>query len=486
MQREHCWRPSNSRMFLAPLVILPGFAGLLCLLLLLVFTPVAAKDTSNGPQALGSISGVVMAPAGQSLAGIVVSLLNTFGTSPRYQITTTTTGRFHFPALLPGVYRLQAEDRAGLFATHYFTATNDFDRATDIIVNGGPVTDLQFVLQPAGRITGKVTIAGAVPQVSPNVTNYLFFYGQDSNKVLGSTPIISETGVYTIPALLPAVYRICATIYLPINSRFISACYGGSDLQHAARLTVTGDVTLTNIDFDVEQAQFEGAISGQVTLKGIPLANVRVDLQGGDLGLNVYTMTNQGGYYIFRGLPSGLYGALFSDPANRYPRLWHDSRPAVPELPALSHQQPISLQSGQVLSNLDIAMLEYGSIQGKVYRYSSLLQAGEQITVLLNYLSTDSIFSTFAVARYPKVDAQGRYTITRLFPGVYTVAFPHCQAYSNNGIVCFNRYYGEDDNSASGTGTPIKVDSGGVVTGIDSIIGRDPILYLPLIQSAEK
>jgi hypothetical protein len=482
MQSEPSRRPSHSYMFLPPLVILPSFAGLLCLLLLLLFTPAAAKDTPNGPEALGSIAGVVTAPGDQPLAGIVVSLLNTFGASPRYQLTTTTTGRFHFPALLPGVYRLQAEDQTGLFATQYFTATNDFDHATDIVVNGGPVTNLKFLLQPAGRIIGKITLAGAVPQVSPNVTNYLSFYGQDSNKVLGSTPIISETGVYTIAALLPAVYRICATIYLPVNSRYISACYGGSDFQRAASVTVTGGVTLTNIDFDIEQAQFEGAINGKVTLKGIPLGNIRVDLQGGDFGINVYTMTNQGGYYSFRGLPSGLYGALFSDPANRYPRLWHDSRPAGPELPALSHQQPISLQSGQVLSNLDIAMLEYGSIQGKVYRYSSLLQAGEQITVLLNYLSTDS---TFTVARYPRVDAQGRYTITRLFPGVYTIAFPHCQAYPNM-TVCFNRYYGEDDNSTNSAGTPVKVDSGGLVTGIDSIIGRDPILYLPLIQAAEK
>lgn len=460
------------------LCLLPAIAFGLVFLLYSVFVLYAADDQ---PQALGSIAGMVTDANGQPLAEIAVGLL-TYGTDPVVQITTTATGAFYFPALFPGVYGLRAVDRTGLYATQYYTATNNPAHASDLVVNGNALAGLTFRLQQAGGISGRVTAAGALPLAIANVNNQVYLYSDQAEAFtpLQTTKIISTTGRYAFTALLPAVYRVCASINLPAVG-LVPACYGAVDLSNATGITVTNGVTQTNIDFDIDQGQFEGVITGTVSLRGAPAANLRVDLQGFEVGLpvNLYTMTNAAGAYAFRGLPIGTYSARVSDPADRYPSLWHDGRPAGPGAPSFSFKTPLALGPAAVLSNVNVSLIEYGAIQGKAYRLTPLLRAGEKITVNLIYANPET---SLTLTYYPVVDAAGNYSITRLFPGRYNIAFPYCYPFSE-GTICGWRHYGEDPTQRGQMPPPLTINSGQLLTGIDSLIGPDPKFYLPVVMA---
>lgn len=465
------------------LLLLPTLAFALLFLLRSALITHAAPAQPQAPQALGTIAGQVTDANGQPLAGIGVGLL-AYGTDPVVQISTTADGAFAFSALFPGVYGLRAVDPAGLYATQYYTATNDPMRATDLIVNGNALTGLTFRLQRAGAISGRVTAGGALPLTLPQVDNQAYLYSaQESAQEkefmpLQITKIISATGRYTFSALLPAVYHVCASVYLPVAGN-VFACYGADDLGAATPITVTSGVTQMERDFDIDQGQFAGALSGRVSLRGSPVANIRVDLQGFELlyPLNLYTLTNAAGVYAFRGLPAGSYSARFSDPAERYPSLWHDQQPAGPGAPSLYFKEPLTLQNGVTLSNVNMSLIEYGAIQGRAYRLAPRLHAGDTITVSLIYVDPEN---TLDLTYHPVVDAAGTYSITRLFPGQYTIAFPYCYPFFE-GTACRWRYYGEDPTQPGRTPPPLTIASGQVLTEIDSLIGPDPQVYLPMI-----
>ena len=462
------------------LLLLPAIALGLVFLLYSAFVLYAADDQPQAPQALGSIAGVVTDANGQPLAGIGVGLF-TYASDPAVQITTTATGAFYFPALIPGVYGLRAVDPTGLYATQYYTATNNPARATDLVVNGNGLTGLAFRLQRAGGISGRITAAGALPPFFPNANNQVSLYNADGEifTPLHTTKLISATGRYTFSALLPASYYVCASIYLPAAG-YVPACYGAGALGTAAAVTVTSGVTQTNLDFDVDQGQFEGVISGTVTLRGAPAANLRVDLQSFEVAvpINLYTMTNAAGAYAFRGLPTGTYTARVSDPADRYPSFWHDGRPAGPGVPSFSFKTPLALGPAAVLSNVNVSLIEYGTIQGKAYRLTPPLRAGDMITVHLTLLHPES---TIESIYHPKVDAAGNYSITRLFPGQYHVAFPACYFFAE-WMICELRYYGKDPAQPGSVPPPVTLNAGQVLTGIDSLIGPNPKFYLPLLM----
>ncbi|MEZ4615487.1 MAG: hypothetical protein R2867_08225 [Caldilineaceae bacterium] len=413
------------------------------------------------------------------MAGIVVSLLSSYGYGTNAQITTTATGAFRFTTLFPGIYHLRAADPSGLYATQCFTTTNNGSRATDLVVNGNQISGLTFTLQRSGQISGRVTIGGEVPPLLPNGAGYVAWYAPPAADfaLIGSTPFLSTTGQYTIPALLPGVYRICASSYLP-SASYIGSCYGGLDLQSAAPVTVSSGITVPAVNIDLEAGQFEGVISGKVTLHSAPVANIRVDLQGYSSFSNIllYTMTNTAGEYAFGGLPAGSYSAIYSDPADRYPSLWHDGFPAGPEAPYFYYRQPLALLAGEVLSNVNVSLVEYGGFQGKVLRQVPPIRAGEQITVVLD---AQIAGQTIYIQRYPELDELGNYTVTRLFPGDYRIGFYSCFRYFE-GWYCPIRYYGMETN---GFGTPVPIASGQILPGINSLIGPDPILYIPFVSA---
>lgn len=134
------------------------------------------------------------------------------------QITTTATGIFYFPALVPGVYGLRViVDPTGLYATQYYTATNNPARVNDLVVNGNGLTGLVFRLYGPG-ISGRITAAGALPPVCPQCQQpgLPLQCRREIFTPLQTTKLISATGRYTFSVvLLPARSSRCHSFTRP-------------------------------------------------------------------------------------------------------------------------------------------------------------------------------------------------------------------------------------------------------------------------------
>ncbi len=137
----------------------------------------------------GALEGRIVIEDNQALPGVTVTAINTSGAGARRETVTDGEGRYRFPALLPGVYMLEAQ------LDGFQTARREGIRLTV-----GTTLTVDFHMQ-LGKIEERVTVAGVLPMV--DVKDSQTAVASLSNEILQNIP--NSQFVSSIVNLAPGV-----------------------------------------------------------------------------------------------------------------------------------------------------------------------------------------------------------------------------------------------------------------------------------------
>lgn len=238
---------------------------------------VSAGSTTNIAFALsvGShLSGVVRdAGTGSLLSGIVVTAYDAAGFVVG---TSNTAANGSYELFLPaGDYRLVFEDRAGNYASVYFSGAESFETSTTIaLAAGASKSDIDASMPQSGRITGSIRDAESnAPLASIIVAAY------NADGTVRTRTTSDANGAYTL-IVPPGVYKTgaydAALIYAP---QFYASQLA---FANATASAVTAGAARNGIDFHLTRGgRFSGIVTDRAT--GAPVSGATVaayDLAG--------------------------------------------------------------------------------------------------------------------------------------------------------------------------------------------------------------
>jgi len=439
--------------------------------------PAWAQSSPHTPDVLGSLAGVVTNDSGEPLADIEVrtyiEYVNGYPSldQPVRITKTDAAGAYKVAALPVGTYYLRFTDPAHIYGAEYYTNSATFEGGSELVLTGNQRTGINAVLGAGGRITGTVTLQGEALVSNATVTLYA---QHASSWEIVATHTVTQTGRYDSSALLPGIYRICGVTWLSGSNSQLVGCYGGSmTVDEATDVVIVAGEIQANQEISLGDGQFDGAIAGVVTANGVPVAGIEVDLYtyfyyGYFSKPQAYVVTDAAGRYRIDGLGTGLYQIGFFDPAGVYATIFHPDRPTLPRAGF------VSLQSSQVISDVNAALVHGGKISGTVRRTGGAPVAGALIQLFWQSALDDQSFEH--TGAFVETDSAGHYTLTGVLPGIYRVGASSCQPpYS-----CYLEYYGSDFSLYAAKSVIVEVDK--TTSGIDITLGPDYQLFLPLTQ----
>jgi 5-hydroxyisourate hydrolase-like protein (transthyretin family)/protocatechuate 3,4-dioxygenase beta subunit len=345
---------------------------------------VAAESVRSGVNAAltrrGGISGTTTSKLlGTPVSGVEVTLYSWDGSEWLGWDTATAdaSGRFEFPRLYAGDYRVGFNDPEEVFSDQYYDQKATLSAATTVAVADGTTTTITArLIGSKGAITGvvrDVQSASALPGIS--VTLYSAF---DVGHALASTTT-GANGAYLFENITAGTYVIkFSDSHGVYASQFYPANVYQEDL--ACRVTVTDDV-LTTANTSLRRA---GRISGKVvsTVTGLPLSGITV--QAGymlsptsPLPLLPTAITAADGTYSLSGLYPGTYHVVFSDPA----RVW-----GMQTYNGITPQETMEFYVGTnitVTSGITTANIN-GSLRARLGINGTLTAEGESVSVDAN------------------------------------------------------------------------------------------------------
>ncbi|MFC6150969.1 MULTISPECIES: fibronectin type III domain-containing protein [Mumia] len=383
----------------------------------------AALLPATASAAVDTISGRVTNAAGQSLAGIEVSLYTYVedGDDIPYwdwadSTITAADGAYHIGVTDGEQFRVGFEDWTGTYAREFWDEADHLSTATSFDVAEGSVDGIDATLEPASSIGGRVTDEGshALGEVTV-IARQLVGHGY---------PWITETttaedGTYVLDGLRAGTYRI----------EFVSETHAGEFWGDAAELADADDVVVSTGESrrGIDAALGVGAtLSGKVTGSGgAPLADVEVTVfepseeWGGWMPVG-YAYSDAGGVYTASGLRAGTYRLELEPEDGRHvAEYWDDAA-------SLDVADDVTVTADGVVTGLDAALSLGSSISGKV----SLPTGGTARDVdVTAYVWSDEVGWDWAANG--EVRSDGTYTLGGLGPGTYTLGFyPHSGMYA--------------------------------------------------------
>lgn len=276
---------------------------------------VAAGSTTSpidfGLDRGGAITGTVAAAgSGSPLQSVLVPIYDSTG-APISQVSTDKDGIYTKSGLPAGSYYVGTLNFLGYLDELYDDikcpgATCDPTAGAAVAVVADETTkDIDFSLEPGGRISGKVT-HGTGGLGSVRVAVY------DSTGTCVGRGLTNGEGEYTTTALQPGTYYLKSTNHLGYIDEVYDnlPCDGGvcPDVTGGTGIAIAGTGTTPGVDFALELA---GSISGSVwdDETSAPLAGVSVfvyNAAGIQVGVGY---TNASGAYAVGGLAGGTHYA---------------------------------------------------------------------------------------------------------------------------------------------------------------------------------
>jgi len=162
---------------------------LIALTLFLLSPSLISQSKENG-----AFEGKITIENDQPLPGVTVTALNTSGAGAKRVAVTDENGRFRFPALMPGVYDLEAQLEG------FQSARREGIR---LLVGSTLTVDFRMML---GKIEEKVTVAGVLPMV--DVKDSQTAVASLSNEILQNIP--NSQFVSNVVNLAPGVNQSAA------------------------------------------------------------------------------------------------------------------------------------------------------------------------------------------------------------------------------------------------------------------------------------
>jgi hypothetical protein len=290
------------------------------------------------------------------LAGVTVELLDQGGRLIASQ-TTRADGSYHFADLAPGIYTVREQQPDGYFHGGQRAGTGGGDDRLDDVISaigldsGRHVTDYDFCEVPPASLSGLVYLDLNVDRQAnsdeprlPGITIHLL----DSQGRVITSDLTDESGRYEFRQLRPGMYRVQQvqpTAYFHAGQQ--AGSHGGEDTVDnlIAGIAVPAGERLVDYNFcELPPGELSGYVfqdgpalvtedgnppenlwelrDGLKTPDDKPLAGVVLQLRDGisgdpitgDMALPgtygpglITAVTDENGYYQFRGLPRGSY-----------------------------------------------------------------------------------------------------------------------------------------------------------------------------------
>ncbi len=450
--------------------LLKGCLTMALLALALIFGPVILKPNVQAdpgdkgqaqkpgglkPLATGAISGTVtdastFAPL-QSVSVVIFDSDGNFATSA----TTNNSGIYTTLAVLAtGTYFAKTINSLGYLNELYKNVDCFFicdpTIGTPISVTDGLTTsNINFALEPGGRISGVVTDAAtSAPLAEVNV-----LIVNSTGEVVASTATISS-GQYISDAGLPSGTYFARTF----NSQgYIDELYDNincfnCDLTDGTPITVTLPSTTSGINFALSPG---GKISGTITsaATSAPLFGVAVFVFDSSGNTVASGSTNASGNYITgQALVTGTYFVQTSNFISFIDEVYDNiaCRPCDPRIGT-----PVSVTSGSTTSGINFALSPGGIISGNVTDVFTNEPIPDVFIEVFN-ANGNFVTSTFT-------NEFGNYQTPRgLSSGTYYV---RARAFSSQVDELYNNIECATCNVTSGT--PVAVTAGSLTSGIN-------------------
>ena len=436
--------PHRTRISFGAFLAISTTFALLGLLLLLL--PAQTSQAQSQPEALGSVGGVVRNTQGDPLPNITVYLQHYLFQGENRQVTSNNEGVYVFPSLPSGTYNLRFEDNNKQYATKYYVDADFTIDATNVVVNGNDVGNVDMELTEGGSISLTLWSASPVTTTSYYPTLYL-------RTVSGAwrlyRQVYGEMGQNQIEldGLPAGTYRLCVN-----NNNYYYGGSGGIECydnvipvdpyqldDHATDIQVqAGKETKITIDFE-DSPQIEGTI---LSTSNQPLEGIPVFLVQENLYQQYWAMTNEHGYFRFPPLQTGIYNLVFNPPnyaQNSYQAVFYPNGDTPATL------TPIYLDRTTHIS--DTTKLRAAArITGKVTLPGDVPLNWAEMSIFRQW--SDGTWNTyqqcisylcFSLSTYDS--NTGVYTVTNLIPGNYRLG---ANTYLNSTQFGQFTFYGGD------------------------------------------
>ena len=353
----------------------------------------------------GQISGeLIRASNGQAVEDLQVSASRKNGEV--YSVKSTEDGTYIIKGLIPGEYQVEINPDEDL--KMYYNNVFQSDQLTYVNVGlGEKVYGISFQVVTGGKITG--TVFEGHTGLPLNNMEVLAVQGGLSS----GTAIIDTNGFYTIQGLLSGDYIV--KINPGKNSSYIEEYWQDVfDINLASPVTVSVNQTTPEIDFDVVTG---GQITGRVVrdTDGSPINSATIEALS-KTGFQSIVETDTDGFYIFRGLPSGIYRIKAVAEAEFLEMYFENTfvKDSVTWFPVAVTQK---------IENINFAVIKGGTITGNVKRALYGQPLGNM---------TVNVISASKFSAGTETNTTGDYTIDHLPPGIYKVWIDRQEGYLKN------------------------------------------------------
>jgi Carboxypeptidase regulatory-like domain len=391
----------------------------------------------------GAISGDVRTTAGRQVPNTcqTVTSLRT-GLPVAALIFSGPGGQYRVTGAAPGRYRVEFTGCGENFTTQWFRGRSSPARATAVRVTAGRTTGaVDGAVRQGGQITGRLTSAAS----GRPVANFCVLALAGPFEGFGTT---GPRGNYTVNGLNTATYHLQFS-----NCLGAAATVAGE--QAARSVHVMAGHTVRGVSAALPAG---GSISGTVTA---PSGRGDVCVAAGPLargGLPDEVTPDHAGDYVLSGLPAGKYHVFFDtrggcdgSPDGLVPQ-WY--RGVATEAAATA----VTVRAGQDTTGIDVSLATDGGLSGQVTAAAGgAALAGVCVRAVPVAAGRAASFAA---------TAGGRYAMTGLIPGTYTVEFS-----SGCGATGYARQWWHDATSAA-RATIVTVRPGVITTGISAALTR--------------
>jgi hypothetical protein len=443
------------------------------------------------------------------IAGVLVTLTGTNASGQAVNLTATTdaNGKYLFPNLQAGTYKVTFAKPVGYVSTGTDKGGND---ATDSDANANGM--VANIVLAAGQ--NNATIDAGFYQLS-SIGDFVFCdKNNDGIQNTGDTPLANvvvtltgttgdgtpvtlttttdAVGKYIFTDLKPGTYTVnfakpTGFNPSPKDAGTSDAADSDIDANGNVTVTVTSGTTNTTVDAGFNQPAVTTASIGDYVFcdkngNGVQdgtdtgIAGVLVTLTGTNASgqaVNLTATTDANGKYLFPNLQAGTYKVTFAKPVG-YVSTGTDkggNDATDSDADANGMVANIVLAAGQNNATIDAGFYQLSSIGDFVFEdkdNNGVQGAGEPgisgVTVVLNGLVNNT-----PITQVTSTDVNGKYKFINLLPGSYTLTFQ-----KPTGYVASLQDQGTDDatdsdaNPSTGVTASIVLTSGQAITTIDA------------------
>ena len=348
----------------------------------------------------GSISGKVLDSTNQPIPNMHVDV-EIFDTGTWINSgKTDATGNYSVSGIPTGKYRVITNTEGTPFTTEYFNNVTNFNLAFPVSVTAGKeTTDINFVLEAGGSISGTVMSSSSQPVSGIFIDVELFDTGVWVNSA--KTDI---NGNYLVPGISTGKYRVSTNAE---GTSFINEYFDNvTDFDLATPVPVTVGINTPDINFVLDAG---GSIAGSVVdSTNQPIPGIFIDVFMFDAGTWVNSgQTDSTGNYSISGIPIGKYRVGTNAEGTSFTNEFFDN--------AKDHDlaSPVSVTTGNTTFNINFTLDAGGSISGSVLNANGQPVPAVFVDVIM--------FDSDVWINSGQSDATGNYSISGIPTGKYRV-----------------------------------------------------------------